>query len=195
MSKDFDDDTFLLLSLKNDNEIAYSHLIDKHYHSLFMYALNLSNNRSLAEDIVQNVYLKIWEKRKNLNLNFPVKKLLFKAVYNDFINEYNKKKSVGLLERKYVETVNLLVEKNDDSILNEKLEFIKKEIQKLPPKCQKTFLLSKQEGLTNKEISEYLNISVNTVENHISKAFSILREKTKDVSKSILFFLFGRLTK
>ena len=192
MGTDFEDDTFLLLGLKNGNEVAYSHLIDRYYRSLFIYALNLSNDRYLAEDIVQNVYLKTWEKRKKLNLDFPIKKLLFKAVYNDFINEYKKKKAVGLLEKKYVETVNLLTEKNDDSLLYERLEFLKKEVQKLPPKCRKVFLLSKQEGLTNKEISEYLKISINTVENHICKAFSILREKTKNISKSILFFLLGR---
>lgn len=191
-SKDnrFSNNAYLISSLKKGNKSAYSFLMDTYYSKLFTYALNLSNNHSLSEDIVQNVFLNIWEKRKNLNPNLPIKSLLYKAVYNNFITQYNKKKSIGELEKKYMKTVDYLTEESDNSVFNKKLQIIKKEISKLPKKCQKVFLLSKQEGLTNQEISEYMNISINTVENHISKAFSILREKAKDISKSILFFLF-----
>lgn len=192
MGNDFYDNTFLIMSLKKGSTEAYSFLIDTYYSKLFIYALNLSNNRNLSEDIVQNVYLVIWEKRKKLDPQLSIKSLLYKAVYNNFITQYKKKKAIGDLEKKYMETVSLLTEENDNSFFNKKLKILKKEIGKLPPKCQRVFLLSKQEGLTNNEISEYMDISINTVENHISKAFSILREQTKSISKSILFLFFKK---
>ncbi len=65
------------------------------------------------------------------------------------------------------------------------------EIQNLPPKCKQTFLLSKQEGLTNVEIAEYLNVSIKSVEAHITKVFSILRKSIGDKMHGILFLLFG----
>ena len=67
----------------------------------------------------------------------------------------------------------------------------KKEIENLPPKCKQTFLLSKQDGLTNIEIAEYLNVSIKSVEAHITKAFSILRKNVGDRTNGILFLLFG----
>ena len=191
MDVNFDDNMFLVLSLKKDDQLAYSYLIDKYYRKLLVYALNLSNDKNLAEDIVQNVYLAIWEKRKKLSEDTPIKNILYKAVYNDFVNQYKKMKSMSSLELKYIQLIDLLTCSNDNQEFEEKMIILQREIKKLPPKCQQIFLLSKQEGLTNKEISEYLNISVNTVENHISKAFVTLREKTKDLAKSILFLCFG----
>lgn len=192
MSSDFDDSLFLIERLKEGSTEAYSYLIDCYYAKLYRYALNLTNDHNLAEDIVQNVYLNIWEKRKKINTSIPINKMLYKAVYNNFVNQYNKSKSIGMLEKKYVEMVTVLTEESDDAVLEKRLEILKNEIKNLPPKCQKIFLLSKQEGLTNKEISQYLDISINTVENHITKAFSILRKKAKEASVTIWFLLFGK---
>lgn len=71
------------------------------------------------------------------------------------------------------------------------IAIINKEIQNLPPKCQKVFILSKKEGLTNTEIAEHLDISIKTVEAQISKAFKILKEKLKENYNMMLFLLFS----
>ncbi|MEO1013445.1 MAG: sigma-70 family RNA polymerase sigma factor [Bacteroidota bacterium] len=189
MKKYFDNDSLLMRDLKNDGIQAYARIVDKYYDSLYRYALNLSNNPSMAEDIVQEVYMNIWESRQKLNTDIPLKKLLYKSIYHKFITLYKKNKAVGILEQKYFHSVESLMEEYDNSDMEEKLTLLREAIELLPPKCKKVFLLSKREGLTNKEISQYLDISVNTIENHISKAFSILREKIQTVSKSILFFL------
>ena len=68
---------------------------------------------------------------------------------------------------------------------------MKQEIENLPPKCKQTFLLSKKDGLTNIEIAEYLNVSVKSVEAHITKAYSIIRKKVGDKMNGVLFLLFG----
>ena len=176
------DEDFLAVSdLKNDKLRAYATIIDKYYDSLYRYILNLSNDRSLAEDIVQEVFMTIWEKRHNLNTEIPLRKMLYRSAYNRYINLYKKNRAIGILEEKYFRSIQILTEEKDIGDLDEKLKILRGEIKNLPPKCKKVFLLSKREGLTNKEISKYLNISVNTVENHISKAFSILRAKLKDL--------------
>lgn len=82
-----------------------------------------------------------------------------------------------LLHQKYVESVKDISEHTDDNELERLIAIVNREINNLPPKCQSVFLLSKKEGLTNYEISEYLNISVKTVEAQITKAFSILKRK------------------
>lgn len=82
-----------------------------------------------------------------------------------------------LLHQKYVESVTDISEHTDDNELERLIAIVNREINNLPPKCQSVFLLSKKEGLTNYEISEYLNISVKTVEAQITKAFSILKRK------------------
>ncbi|CAN0596932.1 unnamed protein product, partial [Laminaria digitata] len=70
------------------------------------------------------------------------------------------------------------------------IERIGKEVQNLPPKCREVFILSRKDGLTNVEISDYLNISIKTVEAQITKAFSVLRNKLGDKYDTILFLVF-----
>ena len=69
------------------------------------------------------------------------------------------------------------MEELDPPFINQLISKVTQEIKKLPPKCQAIFVLSKKDGLTNKEISEYMEVSVKTVEAHITNAFEILREK------------------
>ncbi|MCH9659655.1 MAG: sigma-70 family RNA polymerase sigma factor, partial [Bacteroidetes bacterium] len=143
-----------------------------------------------AEDIIQNVFIKLWQQRRALKPNLSIKSFLYKSVYNEFIDQYRKQQSIMLLEKKYIETLDTIVENKDERYIERLIAIVKLEIQNLPPKCKQTFLLSKQDGLTNIEISEYLNISIKTVESHITKAFNILRKKGGDKMNSILFILF-----
>ncbi|WP_317130302.1 RNA polymerase sigma factor [Changchengzhania lutea] len=158
-----------------------------------MYANSLVSNESQAEDIVQNVYIKTWEKRNYLNEKFSIKSFLYKSVYNEYIDQYRKNRAVTLLEKKYIEALDVIVEE-DYTVLEKLYLLVQKEIQNLPPKCKRVFLLSKQEGLSNIEISEYLNVSTKTVEAHITKAFCLIRERV-DLNpnmNTLLFLLFDK---
>ncbi len=175
----FYDNSNLITELKNGKESAYSFLVDTYNHSLCLYALSLTNDKDLAEDIVQSVFIKAWEKRKNLKPELSIKSYLYKSVYNEFIDQNRKMQSVTALEKKYIEELDSLAEIDEDRI--ERLLFIvRQEIEKLPPKCKRIFFMSKEEGLSNIEISEKLNISLKTVEAHITKGFTTIRSKVSE---------------
>jgi RNA polymerase sigma-70 factor (ECF subfamily) len=181
----------LIKQLKKGDEKAYTYLIDLYYESLCDYARNLSRDHYLSEDIVQNVFIKIWDKRAILKTNFIIKKYLYKAVFNEFINQYRKDIATTALEKKYIEEVDLYLENEDEQKLLELINLVKQQIELLPPKCKETFLLSRYEGLTYVEISKYLNVSIKTVEDHMSRAFATLSKTVGTKMNNILFLIFG----
>jgi len=191
MSKNFSNNIFLIESLKNGDAKAYTYLVDHNHHKLCVYAYTLAHDTDTAEDIVQNVFIRIWRKRDRLKSDFSMQSFLYKSVYNEFIDQYRKQRTVLPLEKKYIDALSTMVETEEENSLEKVIAVVKQEIENLPPKCKQTFLLSKQDGLTNIEIAEYLDVSIKSVEAHITKAFSILREKVGDKMHGILFLLFG----
>ena len=191
MKKAFINDKEFISSLKRGDAKGYQFLVTSYHQKLCVYANSLTNDPHLAEDIVQNVFMSIWKNRNKLKEEFVIKSYLYKSVYNEFIDQYRKNKKVLVLDKKYIDALTYFVEEEDEKSLEKLINIVKKEIDKLPPKCKQTFLLSKEEGLTNLEISQYLNISIKSVEAHITKAFSVLRKSIGNKVNGILFLLFG----
>lgn len=189
---DFTNNEVLIESLKKGKEKAYIYLLDKYHRKLYAYALSLIDNHSQAQDIVQNVLLKTWQSRKTLNSKYSIQSFLYKSIYNEFVNTYKKDKATMILQMKYYEFLHEEVEKTDEKNLEKLLNLVNSEINKLPPKCKQIFSLSKKEGLTNNEISEYLNISIKTVEVQITIAYSKLREKLGDKLEILLFMFLSK---
>ncbi len=187
----YNNDVELIQSLKNGESKAYSYLLNQYHHKLCVYAYGLTNDYDISEDIVQNVFVYLWKNRVKLKDLFSIKSYLYKSVYNEFIDQYRKKKTVIALEKEYIDALNHVVDTEDENSLERLITLVKQEIEHLPPKCKQTFLLSKKEGLTNMEIAEYLDVSIKSVEAHITKAFSILRQTVGDKMESLLFLLFG----
>lgn len=191
MKLHYNNDINLIYDLKKGESRAYTFLVNTYHHKLCIYASNLTNNSDLAEDIVQNVFMNIWKQKHNLKDDLAIKSYLYKSVYNEFINQYRKQKKVLPIEKKHFEAISNIIEEEDEVSLQKLITIVKSEIENLPPKCKQSFLLSKQDGLTNIEIAEYLDISIKTVEAHITKAFFILQKKVGTKTNSILFLLFG----
>ncbi|MEG3656758.1 RNA polymerase sigma-70 factor [Arenibacter palladensis] len=181
---------FLAKRLMAGDGKAYDILMNSYYQRLCAYAQSLCNDHSLAEDIVQNVFVRIWVKRKKINPDLSIKSYLYKSVYNEFINQYRKNKPVIYLEKKYFEAIDLVVDIEPEE-LDGLIKLMNAEIDNLPSKCKEIFLMNKKEGLTHTEISEYLNISIKTVEGHITRAFKILTEKLGTKMEAVLFLLFN----
>ena len=191
MKGNFENQSVLIEDLKKGNEAAYEYLVEHYHNRLCVYAHSLIKDDLMAEDIVQNVFVQVWEKRHKLKHDFSLENYLYKSVHNKFIDQYRKGKAVLALEKKYIEALELAVEEKDELQEQRILGILFNAINELPPKCQQIFLMSKKEGLTNIEISEYLNVSKKTVEGQITKAFGILREKLGKKYEVIMLVVFG----
>ena len=176
MKNDYQNNIKLIGHLKNGDKKAYFFLVNSFNHKLCVYANSLVNDHALAEDIVQNVFLKVWERRKKLRDVFSINNFLYKSVYNEFIDQYRKRQSGMILEKKFIETLSNLTEEKNEDILQKLIKSVMIAVYDLPPKCKQIFLLSKKEGLTNIEIAEYLNLSIKSVEGNITKAYSKIRK-------------------
>lgn len=183
-------DYFLLEKLKKGDSKAYSFLMDSYYKRLCGYANSLTNDIAKSEDIVQNIFVKIWVNRKKISSDIQIKNYLYKSVYNEFIDQYRKNKPLVYLEKKHIKAVNQIVNEKD-GLLDNLILKLDSEIEKLPKKCKNIFLLNKKDGLTHTEIADYMNISVKTVEGHMSRAFKILNDSLGGKIKKILFILFN----
>ncbi|WP_299671855.1 RNA polymerase sigma factor [uncultured Polaribacter sp.] len=177
--------------LKNGHEAAFAYLMDRYHKKLCVYAKSLCRDVYIAEDIVQNIFLSVWERRQKLKEIYSIKNYLYQCVYNEFINQHRKKMTLITLEKEYIKTLDSILEEEDTSELTRLIDLVRQEIQELPPKCKEVFIMGKKEGLTYAEIAAHLNISFRTVENQMSKAFAIIRKKVGDKIDTILFLLFG----
>ena len=185
MEKDF----LFVEKLKKGDYDAYTLLMNNYYKNLCGYANLFTKDPSKSEDIVQNVFVKLWVYRKKIDSNIPIKRYLHKSVYNEFIDQYRKNKSIISLEEKHLKAINTVIDNNSFDI-EQLMTRVNNEIEKLPDKCKRVFILNKKEGLTHDEIAEYLQISKKTVEGHITRAFKILNQKLGKKIKSILIILF-----
>tara|TARA_B100001778_G_C18588938_1_gene631247 strand:+ start:138 stop:722 length:585 start_codon:yes stop_codon:yes gene_type:complete len=185
LEKDF----LFVEKLKKGDYDAYTLLMNNYYKNLCGYANLFTKDPSKSEDIVQNVFVKLWVYRKKIDSNIPIKRYLHKSVYNEFIDQYRKNKSIISLEEKHLKAINTVIDNNSFDI-EQLMTRVNNEIEKLPGKCKRVFILNKKEGLTHDEIAEYLQISKKTVEGHITRAFKILNQKLGKKIKSILIILF-----
>jgi RNA polymerase sigma-70 factor (family 1) len=150
------------------------------FYTLFFQRLLLTSDKYIkdvfvAEEIVQNVFLKIWESPENLEEVKSIRSYLYKSVINASINYVNRQKSIAQHHQRMAENVTeeYLIDLDEE---NELVVLLYAEIDKLPPQCQKIFKLNRFERLKYKEIATMLNISERTVENHIATALKTLRK-------------------
>ena len=182
----------LVERLRNGEEDAFIELVDLYDRRLFGYALTLTNDHAWAQDVLQNVFLRTYEKRKKLHISSSLRNYLFRSVYNEFINQYKKNRSTMVLEQKYFEALDKAVQSHTDTAWETIMIRVTQEIENLPPRCREVFLLSRKDGLTNLEISEYLKVSLKTVEAHLTKAFGTLRKKLGTEYRTFLLVVFGK---
>ncbi len=187
---------FLLLSRMEEQELieklkqgqihAYEFLFNHHYDWLCNYIFQLSGDRDLSKDLVQDVMIKLWEKRKQINIKGSLKGYLFKACHNQFLQQLRKqKKQPDLLDKIRWDTIyeSYFEQKEDDTYLKSTMAKLEELIDKLPPKCKEIFIMNKLERRKYREIAEDMGISIKTVENQMSKALRIIRENA-----SVLMF-------
>ena len=177
-------------ALKGGQIKAFEMFFRQHYNHLCNYANSFIKDRDEAEEIVQNAFSSLWEKRQSLNITSSVKSYMFSMVHNRCLNFIKHEK----VKKKHAsEMLNVMQEANEDSSLqaNELERRVFKALQTLPEKCRMVFKLSRFEELKYVEIAERMNISVKTVENQMGKALKLMREQLRDYLPFILILLSG----
>lgn len=169
------------------DDAAFEQLFKAHFKALFAYASLMLHQDSHAEEIVQGMFLKLWEKRGNLDVQTSVKAYLYKCVHNDCLNYINHKK----IQLKYQDhaafTMNGRAGKTSDKIELDELQMrLNEALNELPEQCRTIFQMSRFEELKYREIADQLGLSVKTIENQMGKALKILRIKLVDFLPSII---------
>lgn len=167
--------------IRNGDKKAFEALFFEYHEQLSRFANSITKSREFARDAVQDVFLKIWRNRKELEIEVSVKVYLYQAVRNQSLNLLNKQKNQQRLrENFFSETKTVPTQSLDDTTVNnEHLELIKrvwKVVSRMPERRRLVFELHRKHGFSYKEIARILEISKKTVENHMSQALQYLRD-------------------
>lgn len=171
-------DQKIVSAIREGNTAAFQQVFDTCYDGLCHYAFTILKNSDEAEDIVQTMFMKLWEKRESLDIQHTVKSYLYRAVYNQCMNHLEHR----AVRNKYANQEGAWLDgtQGPEVFVDELYDRIKKVVEVLPPQCRTIFIMSRYEELRYSEIAEKLNISVNTIQNQVCKALRILREELKD---------------
>jgi RNA polymerase sigma-70 factor (ECF subfamily) len=176
----------------DDNEAIFEQLFKKHFRELHAYAFSLLKDWDVAEEIVQSLFLKLWEKSEWGHIQTSIKSYLYKSVYHDCLNYIRRQK----VQLKYqTSTAYSMKDQTDDAAgklkMGELEQHLQQALAKLPEKCRAIFHLSRFEELKYQEIANQLDISIKTVETHMGKALRILRKEMKEFLPFIALMLFN----
>ena len=164
--------------LKAGNQSAFNKLFENYYEKLCIYTLNFTSDKDLIQDIVQDSFITLWTNRKKIDITTSLKSYLYRIAYNKLMDSYrsNKKKDNMLLSY-YNTTINQVIDNLDDNedYKTARINKLNQCIAELPERCRKVFLAKKIKGLKYTEVSKELNISIKTVEGHVTKAYGLIR--------------------
>lgn len=178
------------IQLKSGNHDVYKQLFTLWYTPLCNYACSILRNMDEAEDVVQKMFCKLWDQRNELTIRTSVKSYLYRAVHNDCLNRIQQTKNRSEHNQQYAYNISHEVDSTTEQVAHSELEQqITKAIEQLPPQCRKVFEMSRMQQLNYAEIAKQLDISTNTVENHIAKALRLLRGNLKEFLAVVLFLI------
>lgn len=168
----------MLIELKGQNPKAFAFFFDRHYNPLCYFAERLVRDQQVAEDIVEESFMKLWDKRSDFESEHGIKAFLYITTRNACINmiKQSQRDTLSQAEMLY------LAEKKEGFVLNEMiraevLRVIGQELNRLPVQCRTILKMSYEKGLKNHEIANKLAISIHTVRNQKARGLQLLRTK------------------
>jgi RNA polymerase sigma-70 factor (ECF subfamily) len=184
-------DAGIIRALKNRDEQAFGNLFTAHFKPLRNYAFSFVQEQTLAEDIVQTVFLRLWDKIEVLNFADSIAAYLYRAVYNESLNTLKRNK----VRRTYHSWLNRSTKdlaETGHKDLHELERRLRAAINDLPQQCRTIFQLSRYEDLRYREIGLRLGISVKTVENQMGKALKLLRAALVEFLPLLLLYFMNQ---
>lgn len=160
-----------------------------YYKPLVRYGNTFLKDSDETEDIVQQVFVSLWEKRTQLDIHTSIRAVLYKAVQNACLNKIKHLKVRNTYAEEW-KAVTIHEDVSDPVQVNELNERIQQAMENMPEQCGRIFKMSRFEQLRYQEIADQLGLSVKTIENQMGKALKIVREELKDyLPLLILFFI------
>jgi len=178
----------LIARLRAGDQTAFELLFHFYYPGLVLFSAQFTADRSEAEEIVQDFFVKFWQKHQQISLTDSLKAYFFLSVKNGSLNFLKHKK----VEEKYIQKMMTLADNHlaydPDLYVDSEIQAkLKNAIELLPEKCREIFVMSRIKGLKNEEIADQLSLSKRTVETQISKALKVLRLELKDYVGILIF--------
>lgn len=176
--------------LAQRDETAFEQVFKTHFKRLHSYAFSILRDEVEAEEMVQQVFFKLWDRNENLSLTGSVSAYLYRAVHNESLNYIKRQKVRSTHQLHIAYSMKNEGEHPAKKILTGELEKkIHSALNELPEQCRTIFQMSRFDELKYREIADKLGISVKTVENQMGKALKLLREKLVDFLVFILLFI------
>jgi RNA polymerase sigma-70 factor (ECF subfamily) len=179
----------LIILLKEDSEYAFQLIFDKHRNRIYKTAIKFLKSPIIAQDVVQDVFLKLWFERYNINENKPLEGWLYTVAKNNILNKLRKIANDWKAVDQFAHQQTSNENNTDYRVIDGQYQnLLKVAISKLPDQQKMVFLLSRNEKLTYDQIGQKLNISPLTVKTHLSRALFFLKKELKK-SEILLFIL------
>lgn len=173
-------DIELLHFASQDDQVAFAELFNRYKVSIFQHAFLFYQDYDKAQDVVQELFLKLWQKRTDIKVQSSLKGYIHKATRHLILNQLAHVEVVEKFNTYYLDAhpdgINEIEEKLQEKEL---LEILQQKIDSMPRKMQKIFKMSREENLSHKEISEKLNITTKTVRQQIYNALLLLKSNLK----------------
>lgn len=188
-------ENILIEQIKNGNKSAFESIFKTYYSHLCSYANKFVNDIDNSEEIVQEIFFQLWQKRNNLIIQTSFKSYLFRSVHNSCLNHIKHNN----IKQKHIENTIYEQDNNSQDFIdnietNELQNKIRITIDKLPNERKKIFLMIRFENLKYAEVAAKLNISIKTVENQMGSALKFMRNELKDYLPIIIFLAINFIT-
>ncbi|MNJ96330.1 putative RNA polymerase sigma factor FecI [compost metagenome] len=182
----------ILNSLSQGDELSFFILYERYSHALFSTVFRMVKDKQVSEEIVQDVFLKVWQKRSTIDPNRSFKSWIFTIAKNDVISWYRKlAKETALQENLYQHFEQLYVLEKEGDIQEKQAALLDRALNSLSERRKEIFVLCKIEQKSYEEVAQKLNISVSTVSNAMVKSNQHIRQFVQDHYDEILVILVG----
>ena len=169
-----------------DNEPAFRELYERYYKRLLVFAFAKTDNYGDAEEIVQIVFVNLWQRRSSIKLKYSFHTYIAAITKYEILAFFASKRKQDTLKKNALNSYDLLDSATGNLLtFNQLRDEIEKTVRLLPEKCRLVFRLSREEGLTEKEICQALDIAPKTAQAHLSKALRVIRSSLNHVMQAV----------
>lgn len=181
----------VLISLKNGERWAFREIFETYQKRLYYFVFSITKSNFATEDILQEVFVKVWMKRETINLSCSFDSFIYTITRNHTYNHLRGIASRESLKKEVCRNLKHYNRQTEDSILLAEYQDIVNDIlESIPVKKRSIFILSKQQGKSNQEIADLLNISPKTVKNHLWKTLQLIRVQLHPyITDTVITFL------